>query len=59
VVTALGTVPAGAVQLPLRQRTDLADLPRPTAAGHTAPDGLLTGLLELTALLRPAQAVTS
>lgn len=59
VVTALGMVLAGAVQLPLRQRADAAGLLRPAAAEDAALDGLLGDLLELTTLLGPAQAVAS
>lgn len=59
VLTALAMVPAGAVQLPLRQRVDPAGRLRPVAADDAALDGLLGDLVELTTLLRSAQAVAS
>ncbi len=59
VVTALAMVPAGAVQLPLRQRVDPAGVLRPVAGDDAALDGLLGDLLELTTLLRARQAVTA
>jgi len=57
VVTALGMVPAGAVQLPLRQRVDPAGVLRPVAADDAAIDGLLADLLDLTTVLRHRRAV--
>ncbi len=59
VVTALAMIPAGAVQLPLRQRVDPAGVLRPVAADDAALDGLLGDLLELTTLLRGRQVLTA
>lgn len=59
VVTALGMVPAGAVQLPLRQRLDGSGHLRLTDADDAGLDGLLREILELTTLLRPAEPVGS
>lgn len=55
VVTALGMVAAGAVYLPLRSRVDICGVLQPTGDDSAALDGLLVDLLELAALLRPAQ----
>lgn len=53
VVVALGMVPAGAVQIPLRQRLDSSGALRLTSSDDAALDGLLVQLLELTRLLQP------
>lgn len=59
VVTTLAMIPAGAVQLPLRQRVDPAGALRPVAADDAALDGLLGDLLELTTLLGHARQAVS
>ncbi len=59
VVTALEMLPAGTVQVPLRERVDPAGVLRTTAADDAALDELLDNLLEFTAMLRAGQAVAS
>lgn len=59
VIVALGMIPVGAVQLPLRRRMDTAGVLRPVAADDEGVDNLLGDLVELTALLRPAQSIAS
>lgn len=52
VVVALGMVPVGAVQLPLRERLDESGVLLPIASDDRALDGLLADLLEMTLLLQ-------
>jgi len=59
VLLALGMIPAGAVQLPLRRLLDDAGTLRLTAADHEGLDDLLGDLRELTALLRAPEPVAS
>lgn len=54
VVVALGMVPAGAVQLPLRRRVEPGGVFRPVPDDDEGLDDLLGDLVELTSLLRPA-----
>jgi len=59
VVAALEMIPAGTVQVPLRERVDPAGVLRTTASDDAALDELLTDLLTLTTVLRPWQAAAS
>jgi hypothetical protein len=59
VVTALEMLPAGTVQVPLRERVDPAGVLRPAASDDAALDELLDNLLEFTAMLRSSRAVAS
>jgi len=59
VVAALGMMPAGAVQLPLRRCIDTAGVLRPSPDDDERFDGLLADLVELTTLLRPGQSIAS
>lgn len=57
VVTTLGMVPAGAVQLSLRQRLAADGRLRTVDSDNANLDGLFAELLELTGLLRPGAVV--
>jgi NAD(P)H-dependent FMN reductase len=59
VVTALEMLPAGTVQVPLRERVDPAGVLRPAATDDAALDELLANVLDLTTMLRPWHAVAS
>jgi NAD(P)H-dependent FMN reductase len=59
VVAALEMIPAGTVQVPLRERVDAAGVLRTTASDAAALDELLSDLLKLATVLRPWQAAAS
>ncbi len=59
VVVALGMVPAGAVYLPLRERTDEAGVFHNTPRDDAGLDDLIAELVELSTLLSPQRGVTS